>query len=149
MDISLITKWEGFRPKAYTCPAGKLTIGYGSTYLYSRNRFVQKGDVIEKADAVMEIETYLRAKVFPKLTQLASSVGSIPDPLSNSLCSIAYNVGPLCLDSPTLKEALSKKDEEAMENWFLSYVHIGKKVNEGLLNRRKDEVANFKWKIWL
>ena len=29
--LDLIKQFEGFIPKAYLCPAGKLTIGYGHT----------------------------------------------------------------------------------------------------------------------
>ena len=44
--LNLIKKYEGLRLKAYKCPAGKLTIGYGHT------NNVRPDDVITEAQAL-------------------------------------------------------------------------------------------------
>ena len=51
--IDLIKKFEGCRLKAYKCPAGIWTIGYGNTF-YEDGMKVKEGDVItqERAESL-------------------------------------------------------------------------------------------------
>ena len=149
MNIDLIKKWEGFKAKAYICPAGRLTIGYGSTYLFSKRRFVEVNDTITKYQAEEEVFSYLNSKVFPDIKDLAQKCGPIPIPLTESLSSLAYNVGPLCLESPILQSAIMQKDASAVADWFRAWVHIKKEVSDGLVKRREDEIHNFSGRIWV
>jgi len=48
--INLIKMFEGYKPKAYLCPAGVPTIGYGST-MYSTGIKVKLGDTINEHQA--------------------------------------------------------------------------------------------------
>lgn len=57
--IDLIKKYEGFRAKAYRCPADVWTIGYGHTLN------VKSTDVIDKAQA----EAFLRQDVVDATNQ--------------------------------------------------------------------------------
>ena len=48
--INLIKMFEGYKEKAYLCPAGVPTIGYGST-MYSDGRKIKLGDTINEQKA--------------------------------------------------------------------------------------------------
>ena len=48
--FNLIKEFEGFRSRAYLCPAGVWTIGYGNTF-YPNGRKVKQGDVISEKEA--------------------------------------------------------------------------------------------------
>ena len=48
--INLIKMFEGYKPKAYLCPAGIVTIGFGST-MYTDGRKIKLGDTINEQQA--------------------------------------------------------------------------------------------------
>ena len=57
IGIDLIHSFESFRKKAYKCPAGVWTIGWGSTRIF--NRAVKKIDCITENIAKMQFrKTY-------------------------------------------------------------------------------------------
>lgn len=82
----LIKRFEGFRAKAYICPAGILTVGYGHTGLD-----VLPGMIVTEAQA----DALLRADV-DKFTAIVKK--SITRPVTqgqfDALVSICFNVGP-------------------------------------------------------
>ena len=52
--IEILKQFEGFREEAYKCPAGVLTIGYGSTH-YMDGSPVKKGDKLKSKDEAVEL----------------------------------------------------------------------------------------------
>jgi lysozyme len=48
--INLIKLFEGYKPKAYLCPASVVTIGFGST-MYTDGRKIKLGDTINEQQA--------------------------------------------------------------------------------------------------
>jgi len=52
--LDLIKSFEGFKPKAYICPAGVLTIGYGHT------KYASKTMVVDEAKATVLLQEDLR-----------------------------------------------------------------------------------------
>jgi len=52
----LVKEFEGCKLKAYKCPAGIWTIGYGNTQ-YENGKAVKEGDIItlERAEQLLEI----------------------------------------------------------------------------------------------
>ena len=60
--IAIIRKYEGLKLRAYICPAGLNTIGYGSTF-YMNGTKVQPGDVItmDHADKLLHFQVKLFA----------------------------------------------------------------------------------------
>lgn len=149
IDLSLIRKWEGFRPDAYKCSAGRWTIGYGSTYLTTKGRKVEEGDTITVDVAEVELNAYVNDLVKTRFESLEKVYGELPTELKESLCSLAYNVGVGCLNSETFKKALEKKSILDMADWFRKWRLVGGEVNKGLVNRRRDEIRNFKRMVWL
>jgi lysozyme len=60
--MPIIRKYEGLRLRAYICPSGLPTIGYGATF-YENGSRVQMGDVItiDRADKLLHLQVKLFA----------------------------------------------------------------------------------------
>ncbi len=134
-----IKNYEGLRLKAYLCPAGKWTIGYGHTL------GVQPGDVwtAEMADKAFEndvrtCEARIKRIVAVKLTQ-----GQF-----DALVDFVFNFGYGALAESTLLVLLNKSSYEAAGNQLPRWIHAkvkGKMVPlDGLVKRRNNAL-----KFWL
>ena len=99
--IDLVKEFEGFRSDAYTCPSGKLTIGYGHTKGVSRDSQIS----LEEAEELL-IEDLREAG--EKVSFL------IHVPLSDNqyaaLASFTFNLGPFALLRSTLRKKLNQGD---------------------------------------
>jgi len=129
--LNLIKRYEGCVLKAYRCPAGVLTIGYGHT------GGVRDGQVITRQEA----DEYLKRDV--KVAETCIST-AIQDRLSqnqfDALCSFIFNVG--CgnfLRSTLLKKIKVNPSDPAIRAEFAKWVHAKNVVLPGLVKRRKEE----------
>lgn len=130
--IALITEFEGFRSKAYLCPAGVPTIGYGFTL------GVQLGDTITKEQAkrrlARELESYEAA-----VTRACTN-----EPNQNefdALVCFAFNVGAAGMAKSSVIKAHNRGDHQAAARAFSLWNRAGGKVWAGLTRRRAAEAA--------
>jgi len=132
--IDLIKHFEGFRARAYKCPAGVLTIGYGHT------RDVKEVDVITQEQA----EKLLRDDLKGFERCIEDKFGKDWEQYEyDALVSFAYNLG--CNGFGTgLSKALRNKDTENINKYWLMYNKAGGRVLNGLVRRRKAELELFK-----
>lgn len=133
--LNLIKKFEGCHLKAYKCPAGVLTIGYGHT-----GRDVKEGLVITQKQA----EHYLQNDVIIHSENVSRLVKK---PLTqnqfDALVSFEYNVGYGNFASSTMLKLLNKSEYKGAAEQFDRWVYAkGKKLN-GLVKRRKAEKELF------
>lgn len=134
--IDLIKKYEGLSLKAYRCPAGILTIGYGCTS-YPDGTPVKQGDVITKEKAEALLLDYVINKILPNIRDL-----DLTDNQQAALCSLIYNVGFGAFSKSKCYKAIKNKDwETAFHNW--DWIKGGGKVLKGLIKRRAEEMALF------
>lgn len=132
--INLIKKFEGCSLKAYKCPAGVWTIGYGHT-----NK-VFADDVItqEEAETLLKHDLIIHCNNVSKLVKVFLNQNQF-----DALVSFEYNVGYTAFQNSTLLKLLNQgKYKEAVEQ-FDRWVYAGKKVLPGLVNRRKAEKELF------
>lgn len=142
--IKLLHEFESCRLKAYKCPAGIWTIGWGNTF-YENGKPVKEGDVItqERADALFlvilsrfekDVLSLLKTKVnenqFSALVSFAYNVGSDID-----ADTIAEGLG----DSTLLKLVNANPNNPAIRNEFLKWVSRGTPFEKGLRRRREAE----------
>jgi lysozyme len=139
----LIQAWEGIRLKAYLCPAGKWTIGYGHT-----GPEVKEGMTI----TIPQAETLFAADVakFEEgVNALLPSAPWVTQGQFDALVSFAYNLGLGQLGRSTLLKLYQKGDLRGAAEEFLKWNKIRnpktKKLEEskGLTARRRDERARF------
>lgn len=132
--IDFIRNEEGCNLKAYLCPAGKLTIGYGHT------AGVTEGMEISQAHA----EELLRADVIDCAGRMASYIKS---PVTKwqyiALVSLSFNVGDLRRKAPKLLHNLNSRQEDKAAHEFLDICRAGVQVVPGLKKRREKEAKLF------
>lgn len=133
---NLIKKYEGFSAKAYKCPAGVWTIGYGSTK-WEDGTPVKSGQTITQAKAEGLLNDYLIRYVRPKLADL--KLKSHQQEAIESLC---YNIGVNAFLKSKCYKALKEKDWATFireYDWFKA----GGKALNGLVKRRMEELHTF------
>lgn len=132
--LNLIKKYEGLRLKAYRCPAGKLSIGYGHT------NNVRPDDVITEAQAtellirdVLDVEGVINRLVTKTLTQ-----GQF-----DALCSFIFNLGAGAFQRSTLLRKINQGDFVGASREFSRWIYAGGKILNGLKKRREEEKQLF------
>ena len=148
--LDLIKRFEGLRLKAYTCSAGRWTIGYGSTLIWGRT--VRPDDQITEAQA----EDFFRQDV-DKFCKIANDniAVQIDQSMFDAFVSILYNVGPGAKDvrdgiitlksgrPSTLLRLLNAGDFHGAADQFLQWNKVNGVENAGLVRRRAAERAMF------
>lgn len=129
--IALIKEFEGLRLKAYKCPGGVWTIGYGHT------AGVKPGIVISEAQA----EEYLKADLIAYERYLNGLGLALNQNQFDALVSFIYNVGTGNFSSSTLlrKVRANPQDNSIMDE-FLRWVYSKGRVLPGLQRRRLAEM---------
>ena len=134
VGIELIKKYEGCVLKAYKCPSGVWTIGYGHT------NGVKSGMQITKAQALDYLKQDL--SVFEKAV-----TNYVKVPLNqnqfDALVSFSFNCGAGALKTSTLLQKLNSSDYNGAANEFLKWNKSKGKVLNGLVRRRQEEKELF------
>lgn len=134
--LPIIKAYEGCHLKAYKCPAGVWTIGWGQT-----GKDIKEGVVWtqEQADAALErsvAEFTVGVLRLIKVRLRPEQIGA--------LVSFAYNLGITNLSKSTLlKHINNNKDVESIVAQFLVWNKAGGKTLLGLLYRRASEALMF------
>lgn len=138
--LGLITKWEGCVLHAYTCVAGKLTIGIGHVILPGEKFPAQ----ITPTDATnllrKDVERFEKG-VYKNITvQLNQNQ-------FDALVCFTFNVGEGGLVGTGVQKAINAGQFDQvpakLEEWSKARVNGVLKILTGLLNRRKSEAALF------
>lgn len=127
--IAIIKKFEGLRLRAYKCPAGVYTIGYGHT---------------ENVLANSEISELMADQILRKdLKKFEQAINDLGLPLLqcefDALVSFVFNVGIGNFNKSTLKKLLSQKKFFYAAKEFDKWVFANGKKLSGLQNRRNKE----------
>jgi lysozyme len=134
--IPIIRKFEGLRLKAYICPAGKVTIGWGNTF-YENGSKVEITDKItlDRADKLLFFKIGLFEKELSKLVKSA-----INENQKGALTSFIYNFGATKFGNSTLlKKVNANPDDATIRDEFMRWVGKDPKTINGLRTRRKAE----------
>jgi lysozyme len=137
LGLELIKKYEGFKAKAYLCPAKVPTIGYGSTYYEDDTKVKLTDPPITQERATELLEALL---VSYERSVDSYCVDTINQYQFDALCSFAYNCGVGNLKSSTLLKKVNKNPQDVtIRNEFLKWNKGGGKVLNGLTKRRIEE----------
>jgi GH24 family phage-related lysozyme (muramidase) len=130
--LQLIKDFEGLELKAYVCPAGVLTIGYGST-----GSHVKPGMTItpEEAEVLLQKDLGRFEEAVNRLVKVPLTQGQY-----DALVSFAFNCGTGAFAESTLLRLLNEKDYTGAANQFKRWTNDGL---EGLVRRRKAEETLF------
>lgn len=137
---SLIKKWEGLKLKAYLCPSGKWTIGWGHT------RGVFEGMEITPQIA----EAFLKQDVEMVVKQLNQSLSrvSLRQCQFDALVCFVFNIGITKFNTSTLRRLMLKDPESPqvgaeLNKWVYGLSPKTRKMEKlpGLIKRRAEEAA--------
>lgn len=136
--IAKIKDFEGFSKKAYKCPAGVWTIGYGHT------QGVKPGDVITASEAEHLLKKDLaQYEAFVERLNVTSQQCRF-----DALVDFAFNLGCAALEGSTLLKKIREcRPDTEVRAEFMRWVYAGKKKLPGLVARRQWEADRFLNKI--
>jgi lysozyme len=139
-SIALIKEFEGCKLKAYKCPAGVWTIGYGTTDGAVTGVTPHEGMVItqEQADRYLAISVgKFAAAIKPAITQ------PINENEFGAFVSLAYNIGSGAFKKSSALRHFNAGDKAKAADAILMWNKAGGKVLSGLVRRRAAERALF------
>ena len=138
--LRLITRFEGFSPKPYRCPAGVWTIGYGATRTPLGARVDEDTGVVTRKQAMAWLMTTLK-----RTERAVGRLIAVPltDNQFGALASFTYNVGSGNLAASTLRAKLNRGDVQGAAEEFPKWRFAKSKVLAGLVKRRAAERALF------
>lgn len=132
--IELIKQFEGFRAKAYRCPAGIPTIGYGHTGGVSMDDEIAE----DEAESLLESDLKRFERGVSRLVGVPLSQGQF-----DALVSFTFNLGGGALQRSTLRQKLNRGDYEGAAREFPKWCRAGGVRLAGLLRRRQAEMEMF------
>lgn len=134
--IALIKKFEGCYLKAYKCPAGVWTIGYGHTGKVD-GKVISSGMKITSAKATVLLKSDLAT--FEKAVDNCKYLTFKPNQNQfDALVSFAFNCG-----TGSLNTLVKNRSAKVVSEKLLLYNKANGKELVGLVNRRKAEKALF------
>lgn len=130
--VRKVAEFEGLRTRAYKCPGGVWTIGYGHT------EGVRAGQRCTRLQA----EAWLRED----LAMAANEVGNLGLELTQgqaeALVDFVFNLGIGALEGSTLlKKIRAGAGTAEIQSEFRRWVYAGGEVQKGLVKRREWEAA--------
>jgi lysozyme len=132
--IDIIKQFEGCLLKAYKCPAGVWTCGWGNTInVTEKTVYTQAQADTILLDAVASLAEKVKLLIKREIN-------------NNQLCaciSITYNIGLGAFRNSTLLKRINSGDFKTASDCFMSWVFINKKESQGLKNRRIAEQKLF------
>lgn len=132
--VDLIKSWEGCRLKAYRCPAGVWTIGYGHTHSAMDGLRI----TYDRAEELLKQDLQRFEKAITTLVKVPLTQNHF-----DALVSFAYNVGIEAFRNSTLLKLLNQKNYLLAADQFDRWTKVGKKTLPGLVSRRAEEKKLF------
>jgi len=130
--IELIKSFESLRLKAYKCPAGVWTIGYGHTKDVKATMVISP----QRAERLLKEDI---ARVESEVNKMTAYVG-LSQAQFSALVSFAFNVGIGALRGSTLLKKVRKNPQDlSIKDEFGKWVKSGSTILQGLVKRRKAE----------
>lgn len=136
--FNLIKQFEGVRLKAYGCPAGYPTIGYGHVIRSSES--FEYGITTAQAEALLlgdiaHVEAALGRLIQAPLTQNQF----------DALVSFTFNLGAGALQRSTLRRKINRHHHEEAPNELMRWVFAGGRRLLGLVKRRRAEALLYSY----
>lgn len=131
---SLIEQWEGLHLTSYQDIGGIWTIGYGHTGGVKPNTTITR----EEANRILDEDVKIHAKGITNFITVELSQHQY-----DALVSFHFNLGVNILEGTTLLNYLNSRQWQAAANEMMAYINVNGSPVQGLINRRRSEVALF------
>lgn len=129
---ALCVMFEGFRAERYLCPAGVLTIGFGTT------QNIPEGPITK--DEALELLDRDLMKILPAVSSLCPNLNSNQ---LGAVLSWTYNLGIGNLKKSTMLKRIQEENYKEAAIELRRWNKVNKKVLKGLVNRRELESKVF------
>lgn len=139
ITASLCKQFEGLYLKPYLCPAGVVTVGYGSTRYENGRRVMLSDPPITKARAEELLMWEINRVCVPAVKRSCPELKA-PKKLA-ALLDFTFNLGSGNLHSSTLRKKVNAEDWDAAQIELAKWVRGGGRVLPGLVKRRTAEAA--------
>lgn len=143
--LNLVKAFEGClkrgadgKYRAYYCPAGVLTIGWGHTNHHGRRFDASAVWTRAECDAALEEDITGHEEIVSRLVKISANQNQ-----GDALISFAYNCGEGNFAKSTLLRRLNAGDFEGAAAEFHKWTRGGGKVQPGLVRRRASESLLF------
>lgn len=135
--LALVKRFEGLRLEAYRCPAGVLTVGFGST-----GPHVKEGMVITPGEA----ERYLMLDLRRFETGVDAMTDMVPtnDNQFSACVALSFNIGLGAFAGSTVLKKHKLQNHTAAANAFLLWNKAAGRVLPGLVRRREAEAKLYR-----
>lgn len=133
----LVKRYEGLRLRAYICPAGIPTIGYGHT------KGVSLGQTITELQADALLEQDMTAAVLDTL-RLCPVLAQETQTRLAAVADFTFNLGAGRLKASTLRRRINTGEYDDVPYELRRWVRAGPNILPGLVARRESEVQ-----LWL
>lgn len=133
--VDIVKRFEGFRPKAYLCPAGVWTVGYGTTSAAGVAEVHAQTTVSEPEAELWLILTLSKfaKKIRPLIRCLMTSNEWA------AMLSLAYNIGVNAFRRSSVLRHFNAGEKTRAADAFLLWKKAKGKVLKGLVVRREAE----------
>lgn len=140
--FEIVKDFEGFRAKAYKCPSGVLTIGYGHTFGVISNMIISKESASVLLYADLQIVELQLQTLHPNIKYLSN--------LYLALTDFIFNVGFSKYKNSTLRKVvnsikdyshLTENDVLSLSVQFSLWTKSNGRVLRGLEKRRNFEIS--------
>ncbi len=128
--LALIKAYEGLSLRAYRCPAGLWTIGYGHTATATPGQELRE----EQADALLLHDLRGFEKAVAELVQVP-----LNDNQFAALVSLVFNIGIAAFSRSTLLKRLNAGDYDKVPGELMRWTKTGTLELPGLVRRRTAE----------
>ena len=159
--LHVMHKFEGYRDTPYLCPAHLWTVGWGEVLYHDQIKLpmvrkegytglIRKEYPLKPEDNRVFTKAELEIRFKNLLGSFERGVLRLAPPLSGNqslfdacVC-LSYNIGVGGFQRSTLRQRILRNESpERLAEGFMMYTKAGGKVLNGLVKRRKAEVALF------
>lgn len=140
LAADLCRRFEGLSLEPYFCPAGKATIGYGSTRYADGRAVTLKDPPITAAQANDLLLLTLRRDCLAGVLKVSPRLADKPRALA-AIMDFAYNLGVAKYEGSTLRKRIDAGDWPGARAELGKWVRGGGQVLPGLVTRRNAEAA--------
>ena len=131
--LDIIKSFEGWSASVYRCPAGRYTVGWGSTWDHKGNPITAKQHDITEDYGTTLLKRELR-HVESAIRKLIKA--DLNENMFSAIASWTYNVGTGAMQRSTLRMKLNRGLHEEAADEFPKWRRAGGKILKGLVRRR-------------
>lgn len=127
--LQLIKDFEGYSSKAYLCPAGYKTIGYGHVTDNNMDEITRS-----EADNFLAEDIYKAERSVMRNIKIDLTQGQF-----DALVSFTFNLGSAALQRSTIRQKINREEHQDVPKEFMRWVYAGGMILSGLVKRREAE----------